>query len=171
MVRSGIDVERRDFDALHEHQALAVVEWAGLHRRIRAFSPRHRLVDRIVDVAFDDEKAGEAAGHLIVGGAVRMRVIPVRARGMGLRFAAGAAAGSALHIPDGVFVPGFRHTLVRRERAARLLVGALPDLPVPSRQDARHHVVAERAVGVRSGLDVDPMRVEVGGVRPVWHVD
>ena len=139
-------------------------------RQIRQLGARHHLVDRIIDVAFDDEKAGEAAGHLIVGGAVRVRVIPVRARGVGLRFAAGAAAG-ALHVPDGVLVAGFRHALVRRERAARRLVGALPDLPVPARQDARHHFVAERAVGVRSGLDVDPMRVEVGGVRPVWHVD
>ena len=83
--RPGVGVDREHLDALDQHQPLAVVVRPRLDARIRTIAPRHRPIDRVVDVAFDDEEAGEAAGDLIVRGAVRVRVIPVRAGRMRLR--------------------------------------------------------------------------------------
>ena len=81
---AGVHVERRDLDALNHHDALAVVERSGLHGWIRPLRAGHRPVDRVVDISFDDEEAGEPAGDLIVCRAMAVRVIPVRAWRMGL---------------------------------------------------------------------------------------
>ena len=46
-------------------------------------------------------------------------------------------------------------------RVAASLAGTLPDLPVTLRQNAKERVVALRAIGIRSRLDVHAVRVQV----------
>jgi hypothetical protein len=61
-----IGIDGKHLDALDEHQALAVIVRTRLDAGIRALASRHRTVDRVVHIPFDDEKAGETAGDLIV---------------------------------------------------------------------------------------------------------
>ena len=138
---AGIGIDREDLDALDHHQALAIIVRPRLHAGIRTIAPGHRPIDRIVDIPFDDEKAGEAAGDLIVRRAVRVRVIPVRARRMRLRGRAGAAAIAARRRADA------RTPLPRRARAARASRHAgrrrrLRGSAVTTRQNAKKRVVA-----------------------------
>ena len=169
--RSGIDIDREDFDALDHHQPLAVVVRPGLDARIGTIAPRHRPIDRIVDVAFDDEEAGEAAGDLIVRGAVRVRVIPVRAGRMRLRRRARPARRFRGTFPSGCsYSASPTRSCGARPSAHPESVDDLRVWPSACGRMRRKRVVADRAVRVDAGIDVQPVRVQVRRVRPVRHV-
>jgi hypothetical protein len=159
-------VDREDLDPLNEHHALAVIVRARLHRGIGAGDPRHRAVDRIVDVSLDDEEAGESAGDLVVRGAVRVRVIPVRAG----RVRSRGRLGRVRHAAEPVLVVRLPEALVRGQIAAPRARGGAK-LPISAWEDAQKRVVADGAVAVDARLDVQAVRVKVGRVRPVRHVD
>ena len=132
--RPGVGVDGEDLDALDDHQALAIVVWARLDARIRPIASRHRQIDCVVDVPFDDEEPGEAARHLIVRGSVGVRVIPVRAGWVRLRRSAGPPA-RPLHVTQLMFVLRVGDALVRRQRRHAGIGRRLAGPPVGMRQD------------------------------------
>ena len=153
--RTGVDIDRGHLDALNHHQPLAIVVRPRLHARIRPIGPRHRTIDRIVDVAFDDEEAGEAARDLIVRGPVRVRVIPVRARRMRLRRRTGPAAIRCT-LPSGCsYCASPMRSCGASVRHARI-GRRLAHLPVGMRQDAQERVVAAVPFALKPGSTCSP---------------
>ncbi len=144
--RAGIDVDREHLDALDHHQPLAVVVRPGLDARIGTIAPRHRTIDRIVDVAFDDEEAGEAAGDLIVRGAVGVRVIPVRAGRMRLRRRTRPARAPAARCRADARTAPRRRARAARARGTPESVDDLRVWPSARGRIAQKRVVADRAV-------------------------
>ena len=162
-------IGREDFDALQHDQALAIVVRSGLFRGVRAVRSGHRAIDGVVDVAFDDQEAGESAGDLVVRRAVRVRVIPVGPRRVRNRH--GRRARLLPPGTDRVLVTAFADAFVGIQRTAAGVLRRPSRRAVSQRQDARVRVVAERAVRVHAWIDVQPMRVDVARVRSMRHVD
>ena len=76
--RVGVGILRADEHALHEYQAFPIV--VGTGRPLEVWQrrlPGQCAIERLVHVPFDDEEPRHPAGHLIVRGAVGMRVVPV----------------------------------------------------------------------------------------------
>ena len=165
----GVDVHRLDLDALDQHQAFAIVVRSGLLTGVRPLHTCQRQVDRIVDVAFDDEEPGEAARHLIVRRAMTMRVIPVRARRMWLRRR--AAAARAHHVAEGELVVGLADALVRFELAPASGCGrTLADVPIATRQHPQKGIVPVGTAGIPARIHMQAVGVKVGRVRSVRQV-
>jgi len=160
--RARVQIHGVDEDPLDEDQPLAVVPRAGPFLGMGTFGSRHRSVHGVVDVPLHDEEPGHPTGHLVVGGAVGVGVVPVRARGVGSGRLAERCAVACGAKEDPVVRLG--HPLVRTQGAQRRVVGAAALPPVAVGDDAKEDVVRKGSVGVGVGSDVQAVEVEIGGV-------
>src|SRR5712692_5769412 len=60
---------------------------------------------------------------------------------------------------------------MRFERSAGGVGRVLSDVPIAARQNSEERVVPQRAVRIQSWLGVHAMRVQIGGMRAMRHVD
>ncbi len=87
LLRPGVEVQGLHEHTLEEDQPLAIVIRPGLCPGVWPWLAGHGGIDRLVDIALDDQEPGHAAGNLVVRRAMGMRVIPVCAGRVRHRFA------------------------------------------------------------------------------------